>query len=152
MRPFLSYILALSLSLWACGAIAQARAQAETTTPAVEAAPNDGDSTRLLSYRVRIVGEWEEFAPSRNYVDFFADGRVVLYLKKGEVGDLKTLNGTWSLQDENQLRVAFDINGRSIEQISTLGFERDALLLIDANGTVTRHRKRSGPLPEEYRW
>jgi hypothetical protein len=153
MRPFLTFALALSLSLPAFGAMAQeAREQVQASTATVEPETIDRDRGRLVSYRVRIVGEWEEFAPSQNFVDFFDDGRVVLYLKKGEVGTLKHLEGTWSLLDDNRLRVEFAVNGQTIEQIATLSFDKDEMLLTGDNDSVSRHRRRNGPLPEDYRW
>src|SRR5690242_12298230 len=40
----------------------------------------------------RLVGVWREYSPSSNIVRFEKDGSTKLYLKKGEIGDLRTLD------------------------------------------------------------
>lgn len=122
---------------------------AKAATAADPAAAAEAD---LATLQRRLVGEWVETAASRNYVDFFADGRVSLYLKKGEIGDLKSLDGTWTLTGTNALTVQFTVNRQSITQSATLSFEGEEMLLTDETNNVTRHRRREGALPEEYRW
>lgn len=100
----------------------------------------------------RLVGEWEEYSPSRNFVDFRADGSVTLYLKRGEVGELKTMEGRWSRGDDGQLVLDFAILGQSFVQRVGIAWDGEELLMISELGGVTRHRRRTGELPPEYRW
>jgi uncharacterized protein (TIGR03066 family) len=122
---------------------------AQSAAPADPAAAADADPAAMQR---RLVGEWVETAASRNHVDFFADGRVSLYLKKGEIGELRSLDGTWTLTGTNALTVQFTVNQQSITQSATLSFEGEEMLLTDEANNVTRHRRREGALPEEYRW
>lgn len=156
MRLTTRFALIASLSLAVSVVFAQDKPGAAgadaTSAPATTMAESSG--TRLASLRVRLIGQWEEFSPSQNFVDFHEDGRVAVYLKKGEIGDLKTLDGTWSIDDEQQLRVDFTVNGQTFGRMAGLRFENDEMLLqeLDATGNITRHRRREGPLPEDYRW
>ncbi|MBP6750597.1 MAG: hypothetical protein KA144_13245 [Xanthomonadaceae bacterium] len=157
MRLSTRFALIVSLSLFGAFAFAQDKPGAAgtdpTTVPATATAVESSDA-RLASPRVRLIGQWEEYSPSRNFVDFYEDGRVAVYLKRGEVGDLKTLDGTWSIDDEQQLRVDFTVNGQTFGRIAGLRFENGEMLLkeLDATGQITRHRRREGALPEDYRW
>jgi hypothetical protein len=155
MRPTLSFVLAATLSM----AMLQANAQQPDTVQHPPQPPTAGtpvdivqDEANLQTLRTRLVGEWEELSPSRNYVDFFADGRVVLHLKKGEIGDLKTLDGTWAIDGDNALTVTFTVKGNRFSDLAQLSFDGDEMLLTKESGGETRHRRRGGVLPEEYRW
>jgi hypothetical protein len=96
MRSILSLVLAAMLSMTGRQTMAQQPDTAQTSPQASTAETHVAmvqDDASLETLRTRLIGEWEEFSPSRNYVDFLADGRVVLYLKKSEIGDLKTVYG-----------------------------------------------------------
>jgi hypothetical protein len=149
MRHIMRFVLAALLSFVALHALAQ-QSQKQSTTPA----PTSTEAPATNELRTRLIGEWEEFSPSRNFIDIASDGRIVLYLKKGEIGDLKTLDGTWTLDDAGTLHVEFTVKGDSITQSAKLSFDGDEMRLVGIENPepVTRHRKRSGPLPEEYRW
>ena len=60
----------------------------------------------------KLVGIWHEYSPSDNLVSFSADGRVVMYLRKGEIGDLHQLDGKWTLTSGN-LTVTFRAVGQT---------------------------------------
>jgi hypothetical protein len=157
MHLIARFALIASLSLASVFAFAQDVPDAASPDPAsassaTAASAIESNADRLASPRASLVGQWEEFSPSRNFVDFFEDGRVVLYLKRGEIGDLKELEGTWTLDDANNFSVEFGVNGQRIVQSAKLSFENDEMLLIDDKGATSRHRKRNGPLPEDYRW
>lgn len=157
MRLTTRFALIASLSLVSVFAFAQEKPEAAssdtpTTSSTMPRTESSGD--RLASARIRLIGQWEEFLPSRNFIDFFEDGRVVVYLKQGEIGDRKTLEGTWSVEDENRLRVDFTVNGQTFGRTAGLRFEKSEMLLqeLDETGSITRHRRREGELPEDYRW
>lgn len=161
MRLTTRFALTVSLSLVSLFAFAQdtsgaARADAPSSSAkaGTESKRNESSGDRLASVRARLVGQWEEFSPSRNFVDFFEDGRVAVYLKQGEIGTFKTLDGTWSIEEENRLRVDFTMNGQTFGRTAGLRFENGEMLLqeLDETGQITRHRRREGALPEEYRW
>lgn len=99
----------------------------------------------------RMVGEWEEYSPGRNFVDFLADGRVMLHLKPGDVGNLEAMEGRWSRDDDGLLVLDFQVLGQSLVQRVGVDWDGEELLLIDARGMPTRHRRRTGPLPADYR-
>jgi len=100
----------------------------------------------------RLVGIWHEYSPSDNLVSFSADGRVVMYLRKGEIGDLRQLDGKWNLAKDGNLTVTFEALGRSVTQITKLAFEGEELILTDDKGQETKHRRQSGPMPEWTQW
>jgi hypothetical protein len=155
MRSILSLVLAAMLSMTGRQTMAQQPDTAQTSPQASTAETHVAmvqDDASLETLRTRLIGEWEEFSPSRNYVDFLADGRVVLYLKKSEIGDLKTLDGSWALDGIDTLTVTFTVKGSSFSDTATLRFDGEQMLLTKEPGGETRHRKRNGPVPEEYRW
>ena len=129
-------------------AIAHDSAEAPAAPASVAAASQSDNAAR----RAHLVGSWEEISPGHNYVDIRDDGKFVLYLKKGEIGDLKSLDGTWTLDDGKTFRVLLTINGTPIERKSTLDFAGEEMLLIEEDKQVTRHRRHTGELPAEYRW
>jgi uncharacterized protein (TIGR03066 family) len=100
----------------------------------------------------KLVGLWHEYSPSDNLVNFTADGRVVMYLRKGEIGDLRTLEGNWTLPGNGMLTVKFTAQGQSVEQSNKLSFEDDEMILTDDKGERTRHRRYSGALPAWTQW
>lgn len=158
MRRTIRFALIASLSLVGAPAFAQEPTHAASADTAPEA-PSvavgaDSLEARLASSRARLIGRWEEYSPSRNFIDFLDDGRVVLHLKRGEIGERKTLEGDWRIEQENQLRIDFTLNEQTFGRIAELRFENGELLLKepDAAGAVTRHRRYEGELPEEYRW
>ena len=100
----------------------------------------------------KLVGMWHEYTPSDNLVSFSADGRVVMYLRKGEIGDLRQLDGKWTLASTGDLTVTFEALGRSVTQTTKLTFEGDEMILTDDKGQETKHRRQSGPMPEWTQW
>jgi len=100
----------------------------------------------------KLVGLWHEYSPSDNLVNFTADGHVVMYLRKGEIGDLRTLEGNWVLPGNGMLTVKFTAQGQSVEQSNKLSFEGDEMILTDDKGEQTRHRRYTGALPAWTQW
>jgi uncharacterized protein (TIGR03066 family) len=100
----------------------------------------------------KLVGMWHEYSPSDNLVNFTADGHVTMYLRKGEIGDLRTLKGNWTLASTGMLTVKFTAMGRSVEQSNKLSFARDEMILTDEKGEQTKHRRHSGALPAWTQW
>lgn len=99
-----------------------------------------------------LVGWWEEYAPSSNIVHFRADGMVALYLKQGEVGPLHELKGTWEIEGDGSLQMRFVVRGHTQNSRLEVSFPGTEMVLKDANGILTRHRRHSGKLPESYLW
>jgi uncharacterized protein (TIGR03066 family) len=99
----------------------------------------------------RLVGIWHEYDPGDNLISFTADGHVMMYLRKGEISDLHTLDGQWSVKD-GELVVTFSALGKSVSQSSRLSFEGDEMILTDEKGEKTRHRRHAGRLPEWTQW
>ncbi len=99
-----------------------------------------------------LVGWWEEYAPSSNIVHFGADGTVVLYLKQGEVGPLRGLKGSWKIEDDGALQMRFVVRGHTQNSRLNVTFPGSEMVLEDANGVLTKHRRHSGKLPESYLW
>jgi uncharacterized protein (TIGR03066 family) len=100
----------------------------------------------------KLVGIWHEYSPSDNLVSFSADGRVVMYLRKGEIGDLRELDGKWTLAGNGDLIVTFEALGRSVTQTTKLSFAGEEMILTDDKGQDTKHRRQSGPMPEWTKW
>jgi len=99
----------------------------------------------------KLVGVWHEYSPSDNLVSFSADGRVVMYLRKGEIGDLHQLDGKWTLTS-GDLTVTFEALGRTVTQTTKLSFEGDEMILTDDKGQETKHRRQTGELPGWTKW
>lgn len=99
-----------------------------------------------------VVGWWEEYSPSSNIVHFSHDGTVQLLLKKGEVGDLHSLDGTWRISHDGVLHIVFSLSGRTLARDARISFKNDEMILTEAEGTETRHRRHSGVLPGEFTW
>lgn len=114
----------------------------------IAAAPATADDNRLSQ---ELVGLWMEYSPSSNLVSFDADRKVKIFLKKGEIGDLRALTGTWTVKD-GIMTATFISNGQSISNAGKVTFENGEMLLTDNNGVVTRHRRHTGPIPSQYVW
>jgi hypothetical protein len=100
----------------------------------------------------RIVGVWREYSPSSNVVRFEKDGATRLYLKKGEIGNLRTLDGKWTVSDAGMLSIIYTVGEKSMTLEAKLSYEGEEMILTEANGTQTRHRKHVGPIPDIYLW
>lgn len=100
----------------------------------------------------KLVGVWHEYSPSDNLVSFSADGRVIMYLRKGEIGDLHELDGKWMLASNGDLTVTFEALGRTVTQTTKLSFTGEEMILTDDKGQETKHRRQSGPMPEWTKW
>jgi uncharacterized protein (TIGR03066 family) len=147
MRTVLSFALLSLLALMCAPALAQDSSPASAQTTTRPASQNDE-----ASLRARIVGSWEEISPGKNFVDIRADGGFVLHLKKGEIGEMKQLEGTWTLDGDRTFQASMSVAGQSIVRVSTVTFDGDEMLFTDDHAQVTRHRRHSGDLPPEYRW
>jgi hypothetical protein len=99
----------------------------------------------------RVVGTWHEYTPTDNLITFARDGSWKLYLKKGEVGELRTLGGKWWVE-EGMLIVVIIKDNQHQRTSARLSFEGEELVLTDAAGVETRHRRHQGPIPKPYRW
>lgn len=140
---FIRSAWALQLALLAALALAPPLLSAQ---PVVAQARNMADNAAALA------GWWEEYSPSSNIIQFLPDGTVRLYLKKGEIGNLRSLDGTWKLGDDKAtVRMVFSVAGKSLDRSATLSFEGAEMVLTDG-GTQTRHRRHSGKLPAVYSW
>jgi len=106
----------------------------------------------LADDAAKLVGLWHEYSPSDNLVNFLADGRVVMYLRKGEIGDLHTLEGKWSLAQDGMLTVTFTALGKSVTQTNKMTFAGEEMIITDDKGEETKHRRYTGPLPAWTQW
>ena len=133
-------------------AFAASHVRAQDTVLPVDAPPRETAVAVPLTEAgmARVVGQWEEYSPSRNFVDFNADGTVILYLKPGEIGPLDAMRGTWSRSPDGQLVLRFEVMGVPIVQQAGVAWDGDELLLVSESGVASRHRRRTGPLPPEY--
>lgn len=100
----------------------------------------------------RLVGVWREYSPSSNVVKFDQDGTTTLYLKKGEIGDLRTLVGKWSVDDDGMLSIVYTVGEKSMTMQARLSYEGEEMVLTEASGERTQHRRHTGPIPEIYVW
>lgn len=100
----------------------------------------------------RLVGVWREYSPSSNIVRFDKDGTTTLYLKKGEIGDLRTLNGKWNVDGSGMLSIVYTVGERSMMLQARLSYEGEEMVLTEASGERTKHRRHTGPIPEIYVW
>ena len=100
----------------------------------------------------RLVGVWREYSPSSNIVRFEKDGSTKLYLKKGEIGDLRTLDGKWSVSESGMLSVIYTVGAKSMTLEARLSYQGDEMILTEASGEQTKHRRHTGPIPEIYVW
>jgi hypothetical protein len=102
--------------------------------------------------RTQLIGMWDELHPSDNLVYFAKDGSWKLYLKKGEIGDLRSLNGNWILSNNGNLTLTFAIQDQAHIENTKLSFDGEEMVLTDAKGAETRHRRHKGPIPERFQW
>jgi hypothetical protein len=102
--------------------------------------------------REKVVGMWAEIHPKDNMVYFAKDGTWKLYLKKGEIGDLHSLDGKWELTPEGRIKIVLTMNGQTKSFSSKLKFDGEELVLVEDDGAETRHRRHKGPLPERFQW
>lgn len=114
----------------------------------IAAAPVAADDNQLSK---ELVGLWMEYKPSVNLISFTGDGKVKLFLKKGEVGDLRAMHGTWTVKN-GVMSATFTVNDVPISNAGKVSFDNGEMLLTDGNGVVTRHRRHSGAIPEHYIW
>jgi hypothetical protein len=101
----------------------------------------------------QIVGLWKEYSPSTNYVRFYKNGSLQLLLKKGEVRDLRVLDGVWSISEKSDLLLKMSMNGKVFHTKSfRLVFRDQEMIMIDEKGEETKHRRHAGQPPSEYIW
>ena len=109
----------------------------------------------------QIVGTWrearfetksKEIRESDNMVTFAADQTLKLHLKKGEKGDLRSLDGTWQLDADGTLKMELTVDGKKAPQTMKVTFEGGEMIFTDEDGRKTWHTRHEGPLPEQYRW
>ena len=152
MRLIITALAVVLLASATTGAQAQDSAPQSVAVPPLDAPPRETAEAAPLTEAdmARMVGQWEEYTPSRNFVDFGADGSVTLYLKPGEVGDLDAMRGTWSRGEDGELVLRFEVLGVPIVQQAGVAWDGEELLLVSQSGVASRHRRRTGPLPAEY--
>ena len=102
--------------------------------------------------RAQLVGIWDEVHPKDNLVYFAKDGSWKLYLEEGEIGTLRSLNGTWSLSDDGKLTIAFTVNDQKQSMVAKVTFDGEEMVLTEQDGSETRHRRHKGPIPERFQW
>ena len=102
----------------------------------------------------RLVGTWREYSPTDNLVSFSKAGEWRLYLRKGEIQNLKSLDGRWSVSDPaGTLAIVLMLGGKEKPMPpAKLSFEGEEMILTDEAGKQTRHRRHRGPLPAEFSW
>lgn len=100
----------------------------------------------------RLVGLWREYYPSSNVVQFFRDGTTKLYLRKGEIRDLRSLNGKWVVSNSGMLTIIYTVGDKSLMLEARLAYENEEMTLTEKNGDQTKHRKHVGPIPEVFQW
>ena len=100
----------------------------------------------------RLVGVWREYYPSSNVVQFFQDGTTKLYLRKGEIRDLRSLDGKWVVSDSGMLAITYAVGDKSLTLEARVSFENEEMILTEKNGDLTKHRKHVGPIPQIYVW
>lgn len=100
-----------------------------------------------------LAGWWEEYSPSSNIVQFRPDGTVKVYLKKDEIGTLRTLDGTWKLDsDQTTIEMVFTVRERTLTRRAQISFEGPEMVITENGSKKTRHRRHSGQLPAAYNW
>jgi uncharacterized protein (TIGR03066 family) len=102
--------------------------------------------------KTKVVGMWQEFHPGDNLVYFAKDGTWKLFLKKGEIGDERALNGTWKISKEGVLTVVVKVGDKEQKDSTQVRFEGDEMVLSSKSTKETRHRRHTGPIPERFNW
>jgi len=100
----------------------------------------------------RLVGVWREYYPSSNVVQFSKDGTTKLYLKKGEIRDLRSLDGKWAVSDSGMLAITYAVGDKTLTLEARISFDNEEMILTEKNGDQTKHRKHVGPIPQIYVW
>lgn len=139
--------IALAASLAFCGFALPALQAHAQGTPAAAAAVAQDTATALQ-------GWWEEYSPSSNIVQFLPDGTVKLYLKKGEIDELRSLDGTWKMESDGKtIEMLFTVRGRTLTRRAEISFDGAEMVINEKKAArPTRHRRHSGQLPEAYLW
>ncbi len=102
--------------------------------------------------REQLIGMWLEIHPADNLMYFAKDGTWRMYLKKGEIGDLRTLDGTWTLEAGGKMTYTFKVEDKTIVIKATVSYDGDELELSGEDGTVSRCRRHKGSLPDRFNW
>jgi len=109
----------------------------------------------------RLTGTWLETKfetknkqerTADNLITFAPGGDLKLHLKKGEKGDLRSLDGKWTLETGGGLKIEINVDGATNVQNSQLSFEGEEMILTDGDGRRTWHTRHEGPLPERFHW
>ena len=100
----------------------------------------------------RLVGVWREYSPSSNVVQFFRDGTTKLYLKKGEIRDLRSLDGKWIVSDSGMLAITYAVGEKVLTLEARLSYVGEEMILTEKSGEQTKHVKHVGPIPAIYVW
>ncbi len=100
--------------------------------------------------RAKVLGMWDEVPPGENLVSFTQEGACKIYLKKGEIGELRSMDGTWTVTDDGKLEITFTVNGQTLTQNAKVKLEGEEMVLTDEKGVETRHRRHIGPIPDKY--
>ncbi len=114
----------------------------------------DGPAKQLVGTwrEVRFETRSKDVRESDNVVTFAADQTIKLHLKKGEKGDLRSLDGTWQMDADGTLKMELTVDGKKAAQTMKVSFEAGEMIFTDEDGRRTWHRRHEGPLPEQYRW
>lgn len=100
-----------------------------------------------------LDGYWQEYSPSNNLIQLTADGKVKILLKKGEIADFHSLDGTWVISTDNNIKMDFFVGGKLMTSVTgKIIIKGDEMILLDPDGSETKHRKHIGELPKEFVW
>jgi hypothetical protein len=108
-------------------------------------------AARAESLKDKVVGTWLETGKSDNLVTLNADGTYKIFLKKGEIGNLHFLEGTWTLTPDMIITVSITVQGQTKSVTAKVSFEGEEMIFTDKD-TVTRQRRVKGAVPERFVW
>lgn len=97
-----------------------------------------------------IAGQW--YTP-QNRINFYPDGSLALLLKKHEMGNLKSINGSWKLLGDARMELVFDLpTGGTRTDVVWAGVMKGSLVTIDEDdGLLFYSRALSGEEVEAIR-
>jgi len=119
---------------------------------ACSTAPNTAGS--LKSNEKQVVGLWEEYSPGASCVQYFADHTMKIYATQAEsreLGGSHSMDGNWSLGDDNAMEVVISLGGKSSKIRTQMIFEKGELWVKWDDGSINKLR-RIKELPAKYNW
>jgi len=101
----------------------------------------------------RLLGRWEEYAPSDGVVQFDPDHSMRFYLTKeeGTKKNMRWIEAKWTLTSRNVIRLRYFANRKLRTRTIKLAFKNDELWLTE-KGKTSRYRRLNGELPAQYNW